>query len=78
MVGCPILRALCEGWDKQNARGRASGAEQGYPTLRKEREGWERILREEQMLLPAVTAWGTRSFVLLRTGSLGTIRRDEP
>jgi hypothetical protein len=32
-----------------------------YPTLRKEREGWERIPREEQMLLPAVTAWGTRS-----------------
>jgi hypothetical protein len=31
-----------------------------HPTLRKEREGWERIPREEQMLLPAVPAWGTR------------------
>ena len=31
-----------------------------YPTLREEREGWERIPREAQMLLPAVAAWGTR------------------
>jgi hypothetical protein len=28
------------GWDKQDVRGRASGGEQWYPTLRKEREGW--------------------------------------
>jgi hypothetical protein len=40
MVGCPILRALCEGWDKQNVRGKGLGAVQSYPTLRKEREGW--------------------------------------
>jgi hypothetical protein len=39
-LGWPILRALCEGWDKQDVRGRASGAEQRYPTLRKQREGW--------------------------------------
>jgi hypothetical protein len=38
--GCPILRALCEGWDKQDVRGRVSGAELWYPTLREEREGW--------------------------------------
>jgi hypothetical protein len=25
MVGCPILRALCEGWDKQNVRGKGLG-----------------------------------------------------
>jgi hypothetical protein len=40
MLGCPILRVVCEGWDKQNVRGRLSGAEQWYPTLRQEREGW--------------------------------------
>ena len=39
-LGCPILRAVGEGWDKQNLRGRASGAEQWYPTLRQAREGW--------------------------------------
>jgi hypothetical protein len=38
--GCPILRTLGGGWDKQKLRGRASGAEQLNPTLRKEREGW--------------------------------------
>jgi len=37
--GAPSF-ALCEGWDKENVRGRASGAEQWHPTLRKEREGW--------------------------------------
>jgi hypothetical protein len=40
MFGCPILRALGEGWDKQDVRGRASGAEQWYPIRRKKREGW--------------------------------------
>jgi len=40
MIGCPILRVLGEGWDKQNLRGRASGAEPWYPTLRQQREGW--------------------------------------
>ena len=40
MLGCPILRALGEGWDKQNLRGRPSGEEPWYPTLRQEREGW--------------------------------------
>jgi hypothetical protein len=35
-----------------------------YPTLRKEREGWERIPQEEQMFLPAVAAWGTRPMVM--------------
>ena len=25
MVGCPILRALCGGWDKQNVRGKGLG-----------------------------------------------------
>ncbi len=29
-----------------------------FPTFRKEREGWERIPREAQMLLPAVAAMG--------------------
>jgi hypothetical protein len=28
-----------------------------------EREGWERIQREEQMLLPAVTEWGAHRLV---------------
>src|SRR5271170_5501922 len=39
-TGCPILRAFCEGWDKQTLRGRASGEEQWHPTLRQRREGW--------------------------------------
>ena len=39
-IGCPILRAFCEGWDKQKLRGRASGEEQWHPTLRKKHEGW--------------------------------------
>jgi hypothetical protein len=39
-TGCPILRALCEGWDKQNLRGRSSLAEPWCSTLRKKREGW--------------------------------------
>ena len=34
-IGCPILRAFCEGWDKQTLRGRASGEEQWHPILRK-------------------------------------------
>jgi hypothetical protein len=40
MIGWPILRALCEGWDTQNVRGKGLGVEPSYPTLRKEREGW--------------------------------------
>jgi hypothetical protein len=39
-IGCPILRAFCEGWDKRMLRGRASGEEQWHPTLRQRREGW--------------------------------------
>jgi hypothetical protein len=39
-IGCPILRAVGEGWDKQKLRGRASGEEQSHPTLREQREGW--------------------------------------
>jgi hypothetical protein len=27
MIGCPILRVLCEGWDKQNCGVRISGVE---------------------------------------------------
>jgi hypothetical protein len=39
-IGCPILCAFCEGWDKQNLRGRASGGRAVASTLRKECEGW--------------------------------------
>jgi hypothetical protein len=39
-IGCPILRAFCEGWDKQALRGSASGEERWHPTLRQQREGW--------------------------------------
>ena len=40
MIGRPSLHVLDAGWDKQNMRGRASGVERWYPTLRQEREGW--------------------------------------
>jgi hypothetical protein len=40
MFGCPILRAFCEGWDKQNVREKGLGEQQWYPTLSKKREGW--------------------------------------
>jgi hypothetical protein len=52
-----------------------------YPTLRKEREGWERIPLEEQMLLPAVTAWGTRRLVTgdrQSTGKVTVTNRQQP
>ena len=39
-IGCPILRAFCEGWEEQKLRGRASAEEQWHPTLRQQREGW--------------------------------------
>ena len=40
-IGCPILRAFCEGWDKQKLRGWAWGEEPWHPTLRRKREGWD-------------------------------------
>jgi hypothetical protein len=30
-IGCPILRAFREGWDRQKLRGRASGESSGIP-----------------------------------------------
>ncbi len=46
------------------------------PPFAKKREGWERVPREEQMFLPAVAAWGTRSFVILeREKDLDSRRR---
>jgi hypothetical protein len=33
--GCPILRAFCEGWDKQNVRGRVSVQNSGIPPFAK-------------------------------------------
>ena len=58
MIGCPILRARCEGRDKQSERGRASGAEQWYPTLRRQREGWgtRSFVVGEKQPMPARTS----------------------
>jgi hypothetical protein len=41
MLGCPILRALREGWDKQNQRGRDPGATVlvSHPSQRARRMG---------------------------------------
>ncbi len=48
-------------WPGMNAGARRVRLD--YPTLRKEREGSERVPREEQMFSPAVAAWGTRRLV---------------
>ena len=41
MIGCPILRALCEGWDTTALHPEALHPHiSAYPTLRKVREGW--------------------------------------
>ena len=58
MIGCPILRARCEGRDKQSERGRASGAEQWYPTLCKQREGWHPTTPVEMTKGRAIMAQG--------------------
>jgi hypothetical protein len=56
--GCPILRAFCEGWDKQNV--------QWYPTLRKKREGWGTrmlVAGEEETLVGSFRAAFEETFV---------------
>ena len=40
MTGCPILRALCEGWDATALHPGPFPRTFVFPTLRKEREGW--------------------------------------
>jgi len=79
MVGCPILRALCEGWDKRNVRERVSGSERLCPTLRKEREGWgtrllvpgqRRVSRLRDLALPAA--------LLLLAMTAGLARAQKP
>jgi hypothetical protein len=84
MIGCPILRALGEGWDKQNLRGRSSGAEPWYPTLRKKHEGWVTralvmadgvfLLREPRVLTgnPGERSGGTCCLVLVRGSHTGS------
>jgi hypothetical protein len=39
MIGCRILRALCEGWDTTALNPKLFPADSAYPTLRKVREG---------------------------------------
>jgi hypothetical protein len=39
-VGCPILRAVGEGWDVTAIHPRSFPAASAYPTLRRKREGW--------------------------------------
>ena len=70
MLGCPILRALCEGWDKQNVRGRGFGcrAVVSHPSQNARRMGhpsissWDRekILQAENPGLKSET-WATHS-----------------
>jgi peptidyl-prolyl cis-trans isomerase SurA len=40
MIGRPILRVFCEGWDTTALTPRPFPAHSAYPTLRKKREGW--------------------------------------
>jgi hypothetical protein len=39
-IGCPILRAIGEGWDATALHPRPFPATSAYPTLRRKREGW--------------------------------------
>jgi hypothetical protein len=68
-IGCPILRALCEGWDATALHPRPFSETSAYPTLRRKREGWgtrSPVTGQEILACHSICPWFSSPWVSRR------------